>query len=235
MTTGIRSVVTGAGRGLGLEFARQLLARGDTVLAGCRAPAAATALHALAASSGGRLQVLPLDVADPASRAACAAEVAARLPALDLLVNNAGTMVSGERFGHVAQDAMARSFAVNAAGPFLLAQALAARLAAGTRPRVVNIGSSMGSIGRLSGFHAPSYSISKAALNMATALLAQALNPQGVGVLAVSPGWVSTAMGGARAPLTPQASVASMLATIAAQPGVPAGEFVDHDGAPLPW
>ena len=48
MTTGIRSVVTGAGRGLGLEFARQLLARGDTVLAGCRAPAAATALHALA-------------------------------------------------------------------------------------------------------------------------------------------------------------------------------------------
>ena len=235
MTTGIRSVVTGAGRGLGLEFARQLLARGDTVLAGCRAPAAATALHALAASSGGRLQVLPLDVADPASRAAFAAEVAARLPALDLLVNNAGTMVSGERFGHVTQAAMTRSFAVNVAGPFLLAQALAPRLAAGTRPRVVGIGSTMGSIARTSGFHAPSYSISKAALNMATALLAQALVPQGVGVLVLNPGWVRTAMGGASAPVAPADSVAGMLATIAAQPGVPAGEFLDHEGRPVPW
>ena len=235
MTTGSRSVVTGANRGLGLEFARQLLARGDTVLAGCREPAAADALQALAAASDGRLQVLALDVADTASRDAFAAEVAARLPAIDLLLNNAGTMVSGERFGHVTQAAMTRSFAVNVAGPFLLAQALAPRLAAGTRPRVVGIGSTMGSIARTSGFHAPSYSISKAALNMATALLAQALVPQGVGVLVLHPGWAATAMGGASAPVAPADSVAGMLATIAAQPGVPAGEFLDHEGRPVPW
>ena len=235
MTTGSRSVVTGANRGLGLEFARQLLALGDTVLAGCREPAAADALQALAAASDGRLQVLALDVADTASRDAFAAEVAARLPAIDLLLNNAGTMVSGERFGHVTQAAMTRSFAVNVAGPFLLAQALAPRLAAGTRPRVVGIGSTMGSIARTSGFHAPSYSISKAALNMATALLAQALVPQGVGVLVLHPGWAATAMGGASAPVAPADSVAGMLATIAAQPGVPAGEFLDHEGRPVPW
>ena len=235
MTNGGNSVVTGANRGLGLEFARQLLARGDTVIAGCRAPTEATALQTMADASAGRLTVLPLDVGDPASRDAFVAAVSARLSSIDLLVNNAGMLASGERFGQVAQETLTRTFTVHVAGPFLLAQAFAPRLAAGTRARVVNLSSSMGSIARLSGFGTPSYSISKAALNMATALLAQALNPQGVGVLAVSPGWVSTAMGGARAPLTPQASVASMLATIAAQPGVPAGEFVDHDGAPLPW
>lgn len=233
MANGGNSVVTGANRGLGLEFARQLLARGDTVVAGCREPARATDLQAAAAASGGRLHVLPLDVADAASRDAFVAAMAARMPSVDLLVNNAGTMVSGERFGQVTQDAMTRTFAVNVAGPFLLAQAIAPRFAGGAR--VVDISSSMGSIARLDGFHAPSYSISKTALNMATALLAQALNPRGVGVVAMSPGWVRTAMGGERAPLTPEASVASMLATIAALPGVPAGPFVDHDGTPLPW
>ena len=235
MPSGGNSVVTGANRGLGLEFARQLLARGDRVAAGCRAPDAAAELQAAAAASEGRLVVLPLDVADPASRAAFVAAVSARMLSIDLLVNNAGRLVSGERFGQVEQDAMTRTFAVNVAGPFLLAQAFAARLAAGTRARVVNVSSSMGSIAQLSGFVAPSYSISKTALNMATAQLAHALNPQGVGVLAISPGWVRTAMGGDSAPLTPARSVASMLATIAARPGVPAGEFVDHDGTALPW
>ena len=100
---------------------------------------------------------------------------------------------------------------------------------------MVGIGSTMGSIARTSGFHAPSYSISKAALNMATALLAQALVPQGVGVLVLHPGWAATAMGGASAPVAPADSVAGMLATIAAQPGVPAGEFLDHEGRPVPW
>ena len=229
----MRCVVTGANRGIGLEFVRQLLARGDEVTAGCRDPAAATELHALA--HDGRLQVVALDLADDASRAAFVAAVAARFEGIERLINVAGMLVSGERFGAVAQETLVRTFTVNTAGTFLLTQALAARLAAGRGARVASISSGMGSIARLEGFHAPSYSISKTALNMASALLAQALNPLGVGVLTLSPGWVRTAMGGPSAPLPAATSVAGMLATIDGRPGLPAGEFLDHDGTPLPW
>jgi NAD(P)-dependent dehydrogenase (short-subunit alcohol dehydrogenase family) len=228
-----RCVVSGANRGLGLEFVRQLLARGDEVVAGCRDPAAADALAALGAD--GRLDVVALDLADDASIAAFVAAVEARFDGVDLLVNNAGMLVSGERFGAVARDTLVGTFDVNAAGPFLLTQALAPRLAAGRRPRVASVGSGMGSIARLEAFRSPSYSISKTALNMASALLARALNPRGVGVLTLSPGWVRTAMGGDAAPLTPAQSVAGMLRVIDDTPGLPAGEFLDHDGTPLRW
>src|SRR5688572_17916267 len=228
-----RCVVSGANRGLGLEFVRQLLARGDEVVAGCRDPAAADALAALGAD--GRLDVVALDLADDASIAAFVAAVEARFDGVDLLVNNAGMLVSGERFGAVARDTLVATFDVNAAGPFLLTQALAPRLAAGRRPRVASVSSGMGSIARLEAFRSPSYSISKTALNMASALLARALNPRGVGVLTLSPGWVRTAMGGDTAPLTPAQSVAGMLRVIDDTPGLPAGEFLDHDGTPLRW
>ena len=228
-----RCIVTGANRGIGLEFVRQLLARGDHVVAGCRDPDAATELTAL--DRDGRLQVVALDVADAGSRARFVAAVEERFDGIERLINNAGMLVSGERFGAVTQDAMARSFAVNAAGPFLLTQALAPRLAAGRGARVASVSSGMGSIARLQGFHSPSYSISKSALNMASALLAQALNPLGVGVLTLSPGWVRTAMGGPSAPLPAAVSVAGMLTVIDTTPGLPAGEFLDHDGTPLDW
>ena len=228
-----RWVVTGANRGIGLEFVRQLLARGAEVVAGCRDPGAADELRGL--DRDGRLQVAALDLADAASRAAFVAAVEARFAGVDRLVNVAGMLIPGERFGAVTQDAMVRTFTVNTAGTFLLTQALAPRLQAGRAARVASVSSGMGSIARLEGFHAPSYSISKTALNMASALLAQALNPLGVGVLTLSPGWVRTAMGGASAPLPVAASVAGMLKVIDTTPGLPTGEFLDHDGTPLPW
>lgn len=230
---GLRCIVTGANRGIGREFVRQLLARGDTVLAGCRDPDAAAELHAL--DRDGRLQVAALDLADPASLDAFVAAAEARFDGVDRLLNVAGMLVPGERFGAVTQETLVRTFTVNTAGPFLLTQALARRLAAGRGARVASISSGMGSIARLDGFHAPSYSISKTALNMASVLLAHALNPLGIGVLTLSPGWVRTAMGGPSAPLPVETSVAGMLATIDGQPGLPAGDFLDHDGTPLPW
>src|SRR3546814_19468090 len=95
-------LVTGANRGVGLEFVRQLLARGDRVVATCRQPGRATALNALAGDHPGRLHVLPLDVADPKSHAALVAELPLALGGdgrLDLLVNAAGVLHSGKRFG----------------------------------------------------------------------------------------------------------------------------------------
>ena len=127
------ALVTGANRGIGLEFVRQLLARGDHVVAACRQPGKASALNALAGEHPGRLHVLPLDVADAKSRARLAHELPLVLGerddgtpgTLDLLVSNAGVLHSGERFGHVDQAVLEDSLRINAIGPFLLAQALA--------------------------------------------------------------------------------------------------------------
>jgi len=232
-----RSFVTGANRGLGLEFVRQLLGRGDRVVATCRHPGKASALNALAGEHPGRLHVLPLDVADPRA----IAEVARELLLLDddagdqidLLVNGAGVLHSGERFGSVGAVNLDDSFRVNAMGPFLLTQALAPRLADGAR--VANITSQLGSIANTTRFGTPSYNISKAAQNMATALLAAALRERGISVVALHPGWVQTDMGGAGATVTPQQSVSGLLRVIAALKPSDSGSFLDWRGQSLPW
>ena len=230
-----RVLVTGANRGLGLEFVRQLFARGDRVIAGCRQPKRATTLEMLAREHLGQLHLRPLDMADPVSVAAFAREAARLFDGLDLLINNAGMNVRGERFGSVAADALDASLRTNASGPFLLAQALAPSLLKGANPVVANISSQLGSIANTDAFHTPSYAISKAALNMATVLLANALRPEGVRVVALHPGWVRTDMGGAGAPLTAAESVGWMLLTMDAIRPEHSGGFLDYRGEPLPW
>jgi NAD(P)-dependent dehydrogenase (short-subunit alcohol dehydrogenase family) len=231
-----RSLVTGANRGLGLEFVRQLLARGDRVVATCRHPGKATALNALAGEHPGRLHVLPLDVADPRAIAELQRELlllADDGDRLDLLVNGAGVLHSGERFGSVSAVNLDDSFRTNAMGPFLLTQALAPRLADGAR--VANITSQLGSIANTTRFGTPSYDISKAAQNMATALLAAALRERGILVVALHPGWVQTDMGGAGATVTPQDSVAGLLRVIDRLKAADSGRFLDWRGQSLPW
>jgi NAD(P)-dependent dehydrogenase (short-subunit alcohol dehydrogenase family) len=231
-----RSLVTGANRGLGLEFVRQLLARSDRVVATCRHPGKATALNALAGEHPGRLHVLPLDVADPRAIAELQRELlllADDGERLDLLVNGAGVLHSGERFGSVSAVNLDDSFRTNAMGPFLLTQALATRLADGAR--VANITSQLGSIANTTRFGTPSYDISKAAQNMATALLAAALRERGIVVVALHPGWVQTDMGGAGATVTPADSVAGLLRVIDGLKQTDSGRFLDWRAQSLPW
>ncbi len=231
-----RSLVTGANRGLGLEFVRQLLARGDRVVATCRHPGKATALNTLAGEHPGRLHVLPLDVADPRAIAELQRELlllADDGDRLDLLVNGAGVLHSGERFGSLGAANLEDSFRTNAMGPFLLTQALAPRLADGAR--VANITSQLGSIANTTRFGTPSYDISKAAQNMATALLAAALRERGILVVALHPGWVQTDMGGLGANVTPADSVAGLLRVIGGLKPADSGRFLDWRGQSLPW
>lgn len=228
-------VVTGANRGLGLEFARQLLARGERVVAGCRQPGHADELTALAAAHPGHLHVAALDVADARSRQAFVAEVAAQHDAIDLLINNAGVLPAGESFGALDDQVLEHTLRVNTVAPLMLAQALTPLLARGRQPRVFNLSSRLGAIALAQSFGTPSYAISKAALNMATVQMARALNPKGVGVLAASPGWVRTDMGGGRAPITASESVHDLLDMLDRRQDLGAGEFVDRDGEPLPW
>ncbi|MDH7452123.1 SDR family oxidoreductase [Luteimonas composti] len=230
------ALVTGANRGLGLEFVRQLLAAGSHVVATCRHPGRATALNTLAGEHPGRLHVLPLDVATPKSQDELARELPLVLGEdgrLDLLVNNAGVLHSGERFGRLGLANLEDSFRTNAAGPLLLVQALAPLLAGGAR--VANLSSELGSIGATSRFGTPSYNMSKAAQNMATALLAHALRERGIVVVALHPGWVRTDMGGEGASLAPAESAAGLLRAIAGLAPDDSGRFLDWRGRPLPW
>jgi NAD(P)-dependent dehydrogenase (short-subunit alcohol dehydrogenase family) len=229
----LQALVTGANRGIGLEYVRQLLARGDRVVAACREPGHAGELNRLAGEHPGHLHVVPLSLPDPRSIAALVHEIAGLGVALDLVINNAGMLVEGERFGAVTREALDQSFSVNAAGPFLLTQALAPQLADGAT--VVNMSSGLGSIAGTASFHTPSYAISKAALDMATRLLAHALAERGAIVVALSPGWVRTDMGGAGANLTPGESVADLLRVIGALRARDTGCFFGHDGEALPW
>ncbi|MBU6198146.1 MAG: SDR family oxidoreductase [Xanthomonadaceae bacterium] len=230
-----RILVTGTNRGLGLEFVRQLLARGDRVIACCRHPGKALALTELAAAHPGHLHVLPLDLASERSIAEAVRETAALTAALDVLINNAGMLVSNERFGAIAHKSLVDSFTANAAGPLLLAQALCPLLEKSAHAKVMNISSRLGSQSFVTGFGTPSYAMSKAALNMATRQLAAVLTPRGITVFCVSPGWVSTDMGGANAPVTPQDSVAGLLTVLDAATTHDAGRFVDYKGAEIGW
>lgn len=230
-----RVLVTGTNRGLGLEFVRQLLARGDRVIACCRHPGKALALTELAAAHPGHLHILPLDLASERSIAEAVRETMALTDALDALINNAGMLVSGERFGAIAHKSLVDSFAANVAGPVLLTQALTPLLEKGQHPRVLNLSTRLASIAGTTSFGTPSYAMSKAALNMATRQLAAALAPAGVTVFCASPGWVSTDMGGANAPVTPRESVAGLLKVLDTATKDDAGRFVDYKGAEIAW
>jgi len=228
-------LVTGANRGLGLEFARQLLARGDRVIAACRHPGKASALNLLAGEYPGRLRVVPLDVAETGHHAALVHELPLLADGhpLDLLINNAGVLRGGERFGTVQASDLETSFRTHALGPFLLVQALFPQLADGAT--VANLSSEIGSIGLRQEFRTPSYAIGKAAQNMATSLLAQALKVRGIKVVALHPGWARTDMGGLSAQLTPRESVAGLLQVIDGLQADDSGSFLDWQGQPLPW
>jgi NAD(P)-dependent dehydrogenase (short-subunit alcohol dehydrogenase family) len=230
-----RVLVSGANRGIGLEFTRQLLARGAQVFAACRQPGKALKLTELAAAHPGRLHVLPLDLAKERSIAELARETAALTDALDLLINNAGMLVSGERFGELVAKSLVDTFTTNAVGPLLLTQALAPLLIRGSTPKIVNLTSELGSLSATDAFYTPSYAISKAALNMVTRLLAAQLEPSAVTVISLNPGWVRTDMGGTRAPVTPTASVAGMLRLIDGLQRRDNGRFFDHTGAAISW
>lgn len=227
------ALVTGANRGIGLECVRQLLARGDRVVATCRHPGKATALNTLAGEYPGRLRVLPLDVAQEKSRAELVRELPLVCERLDLLVNNAGVLHSGERFGQLSQALLEDSLRVNAIGPLLLTEALAPVLADGAR--VANISSMMSSLSTRSEFRSPGYCMGKAAQNMATVQLAHALRPRGIVVLALCPGWVQTDMGGPGAQITATQSVEGLLRVIDAAGIEDSGRFIDWRGEAMAW
>lgn len=222
-------VVTGASRGIGQEFARQLAARGEHVIATVRSLDKAAALHAL----GPNVRVLPLDVADPASISTFGRALASEK--IDVLINNAGVKSLGRTIAELDPTEMREVMMVNAIAPMLVVQALLAPLRAGERKTIVQITSQLASIANNTGGSSYAYRASKAALNQFNKSLANELVADGFTTVAVHPGWVATDMGGASAPLTPHDSVRYLIRTIDNLTIADTGHFLNYDGTPLPW
>lgn len=233
----MRVLITGANRGIGLEFTRQLLSRGERVFATCRNPVAATSLHDLRSDHGSSISVVQLDVSDPASIEASFTSVSRLTHVLDMLVNCAGTKLSDEEdhIGALKQDEMQRILTVNSIGPILVCQRYLDLLQAGDSPRIANVSSLWGSLVAYERGMLYAYSASKSALNMLTRRLALETKTQGIIVVAIQPGWVMTDMGGPGAEIAPSESVNGMLSTIDSLTMEDTGRFFSWDGGEVPW
>ncbi|MFD5075458.1 SDR family NAD(P)-dependent oxidoreductase [Streptomyces sp. NPDC058371] len=220
------ALVTGGNRGIGREVARQLATAGHTVLVTARSgEAAAEAARAI----GPNARPLRLDV----TSAAGIAEVAGRIDALDVLVNNAAiTYDTWQRAATADLDVVREAAETNLYGPWRLTQALLPRLRASAHPRIVNVSSEAASFASMGG-GTPAYTASKVALNALTRMLAAELRGDGILVNAVCPGWVATDMGGPGGrPVTEGAASVVWAATL--PDDGPTGGFF-RDGRPVPW
>ncbi|MGE5561774.1 MAG: SDR family oxidoreductase [Bacillota bacterium] len=215
-------LITGANRGIGLEFARQYSEDGWEVIATARQPS--PELDALG------LRVEALDLSDADAVAAFPQKIEG---ALDLFIANAGT--NHPMNPDTAQDARDWQvmMMVNAIAPYQLGRALLPKLAE-VKGKAIAISSGMGSIGDNGGGWVP-YRTSKAALNMAWSCLALDAKPRGVTAVLFSPGWVKTRMGGSGAEITTEQSVGDMRALIDRLTIEDSGRFLRRNGSELPW
>ena len=223
-------LITGAGRGLGHEFARQYLRDGWRVIGTVRDSVGRDRLLAL----GGDVTAHHVDVTDLSTIRAMAA--ALKGVPIDVLVCNAGIIgPRGVQIGGVDYAAWVEVLRVNLLGPVAVAEALAENVAAGRHKVIAMISSRLGSISESGSIGYLLYGSSKSALNSATKALSVGLADRGVTVVALSPGWVRTDMGGQDAPLAPDTSVGGMRRVIGSlEPGA-TGKFFACDGGIVPW
>ena len=227
-------LITGANRGLGLEFARQYLGDGWQVFASCRDPASARELQRLANASSGKLTVVSMDVTDAESVHKAATQLDG--VAIDLLINSAGIIgVSRQRAGNVDYASWAHVLDVNTMGPLRVLEAFIDHIARSKRKLVVTITSGMGSIGDNTSGASIAYRTSKAAVNMVMRSAAIDLAPRRISCVVVNPGWVKTDMGGPSAVLTPQESVTALRRLIETLGLNNSGKFYHYDGSEYPW
>jgi len=227
-------LITGASRGLGLEFTRQYLTEGWAVIAACRKPGAARGLRDLEPKSKGALTVVEIDVTDGASVKRAAGRLQGR--AIDVLVNGAGVYGgSGQKLGSLDYEDWRQVLEVNLLGPARMCEAFLDGLERSERRLIVTITSGMGSLADNTSGGSILYRTSKAAVNMLMRTSAIDLTARGITCVVVNPGWVKTDMGGPNAKLSPEESIQALRRVIAKIGPEDSGKFYNYDGREYPW
>lgn len=228
--------ITGVSRGIGLELTRLMLADGHQVYGMARKPETSPELQALANQYAQQLQLLRGDVSSDADRQQLVNDTQGlgSVEALDLLVNNAGVYLDGNRgLAEISTELLEESWRTNTLAPLLWTRALLPKLLKAKQPRVAHLTSRMGSIADNSSGGYYAYRSSKAALNMFNKSFAVDF-PQ-IASVVLHPGWVATDMGGKAAPLSPQDSARGLWKVIQDLNQAATGKFFDYQGAEIPW
>jgi NAD(P)-dependent dehydrogenase (short-subunit alcohol dehydrogenase family) len=225
-------LVTGANRGIGLALTRELLAHGHKVIAAARNPQGGRELNELEMRYAELFYKVQLDVNSDASVASAAEQLSREISTLDVLVNNAAIFPEegSESLAEIDLQHFRDAFETNVLGVVRVTRAFVPLLEKSASPRVVNISSGAGSISEKDdpGYYA--YSASKAALNMVTRTMAAELRARKICVVAMTPGWVRTEMGGPNAPLAPEQSASDIAETITSLTMKQTSQFIERTG-----
>lgn len=222
-------LITGAGRGLGFELAKQYAADGWKVIATVRDPKAGAKLSGL----GKSVEIHIADVTERAALARLAKDL--RGAPVDVLICNAGIYgPKGQPVGQTDYAAWEQVMRVNVLAPMATIEALLDNVARSEFKRIVVMSSRLASL-TLNDGGDPIYRSSKAALNQVAKTLAADLKDRGITVVAVSPGWVRTDMGGPDAPLAADMSMAGIKKVIGGLAPKDSGKFIHFDGTENPW
>lgn len=228
-------MITGANRGIGLEFARQYAAEGWRVIACTRDPGKSDALNKLADQSPELIMIHALDVADHAQIENLAQVIGNE--SIDLLINNAGIYPDSDKggFGHTDYAKWMEAFSINTMAPLKLTEAFFGQLARGSQKTIATISSLMGSMADNGSGGSYLYRSSKAAVNMVVKNLAIDLKSAGITAVVLHPGWVKTDMGGPDAMISATQSVSGMRHVIGRLTLNDSGKFYGYDGQEIPW
>lgn len=228
-------LITGANRGIGLEFVRQYAADGWHILACSRDPEKSAALKKLSVQYPELIKIHALDVADLAQIERLGQMLANET--IDLLINNAGVYPDSDKkgFGHTDYDEWMRAFRINTMAPLKMAETFARQIARSKQKTTVIITSMMGSIADNGSGGSYLYRSSKAAVNMVAKSLAVDLKPSGIISAVCHPGWVKTDMGGPNAMISAEKSVSGMRQIISGLKMADSGKFFGYDGQEIPW
>ena len=227
-------LITGTNRGIGLELARQYLARGRKVFATCRDPKSATDLLALQKQSEGKLEILALNLFSDDSINELS-EILSDTP-IDLFINNAGMMGPRNlKFGKVNGGSWAEVFRANTIAPLLIVQTIVKNICLGKERKMIFVSSRVGSIEENTGGAMYAYRSSKTALNQVVKSLSIDLFDRDILSVAMHPGWVLTDMGGPNALIDVNTSVTGMISVINNIQDTDSGKFFNYDGTLIKW
>lgn len=224
-------LITGASRGIGLEYVKQYAEHGFRTIATARKPEQAHALQQLAKQYS-HVEIYALDVADTLAIRQLAAQLADLR--LDILINNAGVYPDSQ-FGQCDAQAWLSAFQVNCLSTYYLAEAFLPQLRRADTAKIIAMTSKMGSIDDNGSGGEYLYRTSKTALNMLVKSLAIDLRAQHIWVAALHPGWVRTEMGGPNGLIDTATSVRGLRAVIAQLDETHSGQFIAYDGQGIAW